>query len=48
LSLIGGITQPLTPYLDSQLQAIIRPAQATPEQGAILYSKIKLAGSVLL
>jgi glucosamine kinase len=48
LSLIGGISQPLTPYLDSQLQAIIRPAQATPEQGAILYSKIKLAGSVLL
>ena len=48
LSLIGGITQPLTPYLDSQLQAIIRPTQATPEQGAILYSKIKLAGSVLL
>ena len=48
LSLIGGITQSLTPYLDSQLQAIIRPAQATPEQGAILYSKIKLAGSVLL
>jgi len=48
LSLIGGITQPLTPYLDSQLQTIIRPAQATPEQGAILYSKIKLAGSVLL
>ena len=47
LSLIGGITQSLTPYLDSQLQAIIRPAQATPEQGAILYSKIKLAGSVL-
>ena len=46
LSLIGGITQPLTPYLDSQLQAIIRPAQATPEQGAILYSKIKLAGNV--
>ena len=37
LSLIGGITQPLTPYLDSQLQAIIRPAQATPEQGAILF-----------
>ena len=48
LSLIGGITQPLTPYLDSQLQAIIRPAQATPEQGAILYSKIKLAGSVFI
>ena len=46
LSLIGGITQPLTPYLDSQLQAIIRPTQATPEQGAILYSKIKLAGNV--
>ena len=47
LSLIGGITQPLMPYLDSQLLAIIRPAQASPEQGAILYSKIKLAGSVL-
>lgn len=46
LSLIGGITQPLTPYLDSQIQAIIRPTQATPEQGAILYSKIKLAGNV--
>ena len=41
LSLIGGISQPLTPYLDSQLQAIIRPAQATPEQGAILYSKTR-------
>ena len=47
LSLIGGITQPLMPYLDNQLRAIIQPAQASPEQGAILYSKIKLAGSVL-
>jgi glucosamine kinase len=42
ISLIGGITQPLMPYLDSQLQAIIRPAKATPEQGAILYAKTKL------
>lgn len=48
LSLIGGITQPLIPYLDNPLQTIIQPAQATPEQGAILYSKIKLANSVLL
>jgi glucosamine kinase len=47
LSLIGGITQPLMPYLDSQLQTIIQPAKATPEQGAILYSKTKLAGKVL-
>jgi glucosamine kinase len=46
LSLIGGITQPLMPYLDSQLQTIIRPAKATPEQGAILYSKTKLNGRV--
>ncbi|AGH42462.1 BadF/BadG/BcrA/BcrD ATPase family protein [Paraglaciecola psychrophila] len=42
ISLIGGITQPLMPYLDNQLQAIIRPAKATPEQGAILYAKTKL------
>jgi glucosamine kinase len=42
LSLIGGITQPLMPYLDSQLQANIQPAKATPEQGAILYAKTKL------
>jgi glucosamine kinase len=42
LSLIGGITQPLLPYLDNQLQAIIRPAKATPEQGAILYAKTKI------
>jgi glucosamine kinase len=47
LSLIGGITQPLMPYLDSQLQSIIQPAKATPEQGAILYSKTKLSGRVL-
>tara|TARA_R110002153_G_scaffold124543_9_gene271024 strand:- start:2116 stop:3006 length:891 start_codon:yes stop_codon:yes gene_type:complete len=46
LSLIGGITQPLMPYLDSQLQAIIQPAIATPEQGAILYSKTKLTYKV--
>ncbi|MFB1035347.1 MAG: hypothetical protein QMC38_08355, partial [Sinobacterium sp.] len=46
LSLIGGITQPLLPYLDSQLQTIIRPAKATPEQGAILYSKTKLSNRV--
>jgi glucosamine kinase len=46
LSLIGGITQVLIPYLDSQLQTIIRPAKATPEQGAILYSKIKLTNRV--
>ena len=42
LSLIGGITQALTPYLDSHLQKIIQPAKATPEQGAILYAKTKL------
>jgi glucosamine kinase len=47
LSLIGGLTQPLLPYLDSQLQTIIQPAKATPEQGAILYSKTKLASRVL-
>jgi glucosamine kinase len=47
LSLIGGITQPLMPYLDSQLQTIIQPAKTTPEQGAILYSKAKLSGRVL-
>lgn len=41
LSLIGGIAQPLIPFLDRQLQAIIQPAKATPEQGAILYSKVK-------
>jgi glucosamine kinase len=46
LSLIGGITQPLMPYLDSQLQSIIQPAKTTPEQGAILYSKTKLSGRV--
>jgi glucosamine kinase len=47
LSLIGGITGPLMPYLDSQLQTIIQPAQATPEQGAILYAKSKLSTRVL-
>ena len=47
LSLIGGITQPLMPYLDSQLQAIIQPAKATPEHGAVLYSKTKLANRVV-
>jgi glucosamine kinase len=47
LSLIGGITQPLMPFLDSQLQTIIRPAKATPEQGAIIYSKTELTSRVL-
>jgi glucosamine kinase len=47
LSLIGGITQVLIPYLDRQLQTIIQPAKATPEQGAILYSKTKLTNRVL-
>jgi glucosamine kinase len=47
LSLIGGITQPLIPYLDSQLQTTIQPAKATPEQGAILYSKTKSASRVV-
>ncbi|MFT4808987.1 MAG: glucosamine kinase [Paraglaciecola sp.] len=42
LSLIGGITRGLTPYLDSQLQTIIQPAKATPECGAVLFSKTKL------
>lgn len=42
LSLIGGIAQPLIPFLDRQLQTIVQPAKATPEQGAILYSKVKL------
>jgi glucosamine kinase len=37
----------LMPYLDSQLQSIIQPAKATPEQGAILYSKSKLTNRVL-
>jgi len=48
LSLIGGITQPLLPYLDSQIQAIIQPAKATPEQGAILYAKSKLTSSIIV
>lgn len=43
LALIGGITQPLKPYLDNKLQAIIQPALASPEQGAILYAKTKYA-----
>ncbi|MEP1447851.1 MAG: BadF/BadG/BcrA/BcrD ATPase family protein [Paraglaciecola sp.] len=47
LSLIGGITQPLMPYLDSQLQNMIEPAKASPEQGAILYSKSQLNGNSL-
>jgi glucosamine kinase len=47
LALIGGLTQALTPYLDSHLQAIIQPAKATPEQGAILFAKKKLRSSVL-
>jgi glucosamine kinase len=47
LSLIGGITQPLLPYLDKQLQTIIEPAQASPEQGAILFAKSQLASKVL-
>jgi glucosamine kinase len=47
LSLIGGVTQPLMPYLDSQLQSIIQPAKASPEQGAILYAKTKLTDRVL-
>lgn len=46
LSLIGGITQPLLPYLDNELQSIIQPAKMSPEQGAILYSKAKLNSSV--
>lgn len=47
LSLIGGMTQPLMPYLDSQLQAIIQPAKASPEQGAILFAKEKIGVKVL-
>jgi glucosamine kinase len=35
------------PFLDSQLQTIIRPAKATPEQGAIIYSKTELTSRVL-
>lgn len=46
LSLIGGITEGLTPYLDSQLQTIIQPAKAPPECGAVLYSKTKLINRV--
>jgi len=48
LCLIGGITLPLMPYLDSQLQTIIQPAKATPEQGAILYYKTQLTNRALL
>ena len=46
LSLIGGITLPLKPYLDNQLQTIIQPAQASPEQGAILYAKNELVDKI--
>jgi glucosamine kinase len=46
LSLIGGVTLPLMPYLDSQLQTIIQPAQATPEQGAVLFAKARLANKL--
>ncbi|WP_299073173.1 BadF/BadG/BcrA/BcrD ATPase family protein [uncultured Paraglaciecola sp.] len=46
LSLIGGITQPLLGYLHSELQAIIQPAKATPEQGAVLYAKSKFTQNI--
>lgn len=46
LSLIGGITQPLMPYLDNQLKDMIQPAHATPEQGAILFAKSILVNSL--
>lgn len=44
-SLIGGLSHVISPYLDTQLQTRIQPSLSTPEQGAILYSKYKIACS---
>lgn len=40
LSFIGGVTPALIPYLQPQLQSLIEPALASPEQGAILFAKL--------
>ncbi|MDU0354961.1 BadF/BadG/BcrA/BcrD ATPase family protein [Paraglaciecola aquimarina] len=40
LSFIGGITDALIPYLAPDIQTSIQPALASPEQGAILFSKL--------
>lgn len=38
-SLIGGLTDIITPYLELELRAQIQSPLGSPEQGAILYSK---------
>lgn len=42
LSFIGGVATVLIPYLPAQLQSLIQPALASPEQGAILFAKSQL------
>jgi glucosamine kinase len=44
-SLIGGITHRLTPYLEADLQLLIKAPLGSPEEGAILYSKSQLEQS---
>jgi len=39
LSLIGGVTHRLTPYLEPDLQSLIQAPLGSPEEGAILYAK---------
>jgi len=43
LSFIGGITHILTPYLDPEIQVLIKAPVASPEVGAIIYSKSQLS-----
>lgn len=39
LSLIGGVTHSLTPYLEPDLQSLLQAPLGSPEEGAILYAK---------
>ncbi len=43
MSLIGGLTPVITPYLDADVAQSLSPAQYPPEFGAIIYAKQQLA-----
>jgi len=43
LALIGGLAYKVQPYLSAQVQALITPAQASPEFGAVWFARARQA-----
>lgn len=46
ISLLGGLSETITPYLDKNLQEKLTPALSPPEVGAVIYARQQLASQL--